>query len=68
MAGVGDKALFGRYWQAESPIHRLDPRTKLVLTIIFIVAIFIVSHLAGYILILGFIWGTAKLAEIPEHT
>lgn len=24
------QALFGRYWPAESPIHRLDPRTKLV--------------------------------------
>ena len=55
----------GQYYPVDSPIHRLDPRTKLVLTIAFIVAVFLVSHLAGYILILGFIYGTAKLAGIP---
>ena len=33
-------ALFGRYWPAESPIHRLDPRTKLLGTIAFIVILF----------------------------
>ena len=33
-------ALFGRYWEANSPIHRLDPRTKITGTFLFVVTIF----------------------------
>lgn len=33
-------ALFGRYWEADSIIHRLDPRAKIAGTFIFIVTIF----------------------------
>ncbi len=33
-------ALFGRYWEANSPIHRLDPRMKITGTFLFVVTIF----------------------------
>ena len=33
-------ALFGRYWEADSPIHRLDPRMKIAGTFLLIVTIF----------------------------
>lgn len=33
-------ALFGRYWEAESPIHRLDPRAKVAGTILLVIATF----------------------------
>lgn len=35
----------GQYYPADSVIHKLDPRTKLVGTIGFIVSVFFVSHL-----------------------
>ena len=31
-------ALFGRYWEAESPVHRLDPRIKIIGTLLLVIA------------------------------
>ncbi|MGK4179666.1 energy-coupling factor transporter transmembrane component T family protein [Lapidilactobacillus dextrinicus] len=47
-----DKMIFGRYYPGGSFIHRLDPRLKLVINIIFIVLIFLIKHWYDY-LILG---------------
>lgn len=55
----------GQYYPVNSPIHRLDPRVKLLLTVAFIVAVFLVHSLPGYLLILGFVYLTARLARIP---
>ena len=57
----------GQYYPVDSRVHRLDPRIKLILTIVFIVAVFIVktSHFLGYALILCFVWLTARLANVP---
>ena len=55
----------GQYYPVNSPIHRLDPRTKVILTIAFIVAVFMVHGFAGYLLLLGFIYMVARLARIP---
>ncbi len=37
---MGNDALFGRYWAADSFVHRLDPRTKLIGTIALVVIMF----------------------------
>ena len=55
----------GQYYPVDSPVHRLDPRTKLILTILFIVGIFLVSNFSGYTLVLGFIYFAARMAKIP---
>ena len=47
----GNNALFGRYWAADSFVHRLDPRTKLIGTIVLVVTIFC----AGSFWALGFV-------------
>ena len=31
----------GQYYPAQSPIHRLDPRVKIVCTLIFLVSLFV---------------------------
>ena len=38
----------GQYYPADSVIHKLDPRTKLVGTIGFIVSVFLFHTFAGY--------------------
>ena len=55
----------GQYYPVDSRIHRLDPRIKLVLTIVFIVAVFMAKTFLGYALILGFVWLTSRLANVP---
>ena len=55
----------GQYYPVDSRIHRLDPRIKLILTIALIVAVFLAKSFVGYALILGFIWLSARLANVP---
>ena len=38
----------GQYYDEESLIHRLDPRVKLVATLLYIVAIFVVDNIVRY--------------------
>ena len=37
---MNGNALFGRYWAADSPLHHLDPRTKLLGTFALVVILF----------------------------
>ena len=55
----------GQYYPVDSPIHRLDPRVKILLTVALIVAVFLVHTIAGYALILGFTYLVSRLARIP---
>ena len=55
----------GQYYPVDSVVHRLDPRMKLILTILFIVAIFMTHSFVGYLLLLAFLIGTCRLANVP---
>ena len=33
----------GQFFPGNSPIHKLDPRTKLILSVLFIVAVFLAA-------------------------
>ena len=47
----------GQYYPANSKIHRLDPRTKLIATIVFMIALFVVNQFWPYVIILGIVAG-----------
>ena len=55
----------GQYYPVDSRIHRLDPRIKLVLTLAFIVAVFLAHSWWGYLLLLGYVVLTARLSTVP---
>ena len=55
----------GQYYPVVSWVHRLDPRTKILLTVAMIVAVFVVKTMVGYGLILGFMYLVSKLSNIP---
>jgi len=38
----------GQYYQADSVIHRMDPRVKLIATFVFIISLFVVDNFIGY--------------------
>ena len=40
----------GQYYQTESPIHRLDPRVKLIATFVYIISLFVVHSWTGYLI------------------
>ena len=55
----------GQYYPVDSFVHRLDPRTKIVLTIAMIVAVFMVHSLVGYAVVLAFTYLCARLSRVP---
>ena len=55
----------GQYYPVDSWVHRLDPRTKILLTIAMIVAVFMVKTLVGYAIVLGFMYLVSRLSNIP---
>ncbi len=41
----------GQFFPGKSPIHRLDPRTKIILATLFIVSVFLASNPAAFLLL-----------------
>lgn len=55
----------GQYYQTDSVIHRLDPRVKLVATLVFIISLFLVNNILGYVLAAIFLYAMIKLSHVP---
>ena len=54
----------GQYFPGNSVIHRMDPRMKLLLTIVYIVGVFLVGNLPGYAIALAFLYLVVRLSGI----
>ncbi|WMJ90347.1 energy-coupling factor transporter transmembrane component T family protein [Anaerocolumna sp. MB42-C2] len=55
----------GQYYPADSILHRLDPRVKLIGTIIYIFSLFMFRNYYGYILAVLFLAGIIKVSKVP---
>lgn len=55
----------GQYYPANSVIHRLDPRTKLFGTLVFIVSVFLFHTVLGYAVATVFLAGCIWLSRVP---
>ncbi len=55
----------GQYYPGNSVIHRLDPRIKIMLSVAFIVAVFLVQNLLGYAFALLYILLSVRLSTVP---
>lgn len=55
----------GQFYPGNSILHRLDPRTKFVGTIVFIVGIFLVQGLVGYTFVTLFLATIICLSQVP---
>jgi energy-coupling factor transport system permease protein len=60
-----DSILIGQYYPTDSPLHKLDPRTKLLGTLAFSVLLFWVTGWAPLGLCLGFVLGLIGLSRVP---
>ena len=59
---------FGQYYPTNSPIHRLDPRLKLLITLGYIVLIFFINSFTSYLFCALFILTIALVGRIPLKT
>ena len=57
----------GQYIPGETFVHKLDPRTKILLSILFIICLFVVDKFIGYILIVAFLALTVYVAKLPPR-
>lgn len=55
----------GQYYQADSVIHRLDPRVKLGTTVLFIISLFVFNGVWGYLVAALFLVLVIKLSKVP---
>lgn len=55
----------GQYYQANSVIHKLDPRTKLIGTLVFVVSLFVKKNIAVYVLAALFLASVIKVSKVP---
>ena len=55
----------GQYFPGRSPVHRMDPRVKLVLTMAFIVMLFMSSSFYGLLAGIAFTLLTFAVSRIP---
>ncbi len=54
----------GQYYPGDTLVHRLDPRTKLILTLIYIAALFTAIVYAGYALVVLFLAVSILISRI----
>lgn len=55
----------GQYYPADSYIHKLDPRMKLLATFVFIISLFISSNFWGYLVSFIFLVSVIKISKVP---
>ncbi len=55
----------GQYYNCDSPIHRLDPRVKIIGTILFIVELFLVKHFIGFAVCAAVLAVLIGMSKVP---
>ena len=58
----------GQYFPGNSVIHRLDPRTKLIMLVVYIVALFMAAGWVSYALMGAFLVAVVKISTIPPKS
>jgi energy-coupling factor transport system permease protein len=62
-----EKMIFGRYVPADSSIHRMDPRSKLIIIFLFVCVIFLANNWQTYVLIGIYTFLMLGLSRIPAR-
>jgi energy-coupling factor transport system permease protein len=60
-----EKMIFGRYVPADSVIHRMDPRSKLIVIFLFVCIIFLANNAFTYVIIGIYTFLMLGLSKVP---
>jgi len=55
----------GQYYAVDSPVHRLDARTKVLFTFLYVVALFVVEDYIGFLPLVAVFLFTVLLSKVP---
>lgn len=62
-----EKMIFGRYIPADSIVHRMDPRSKLLIIFLFVLIIFLANNWITYVLVGIYTFFMLGLSKIPAR-
>ena len=57
----------GQFYPGNSAIHRLDPRIKIMATLLYIVALFVVKDFTGFIAPLVLLEAVIIISKVPRR-
>lgn len=55
----------GQYYPAKSVIHRLDPRVKLMCTLLYLISLFLFRSISGYLITTLFLIAVIRISRVP---
>ena len=55
----------GQYVEGRSLLHRLDPRTKIICILLFMISLFVVKTAPGFALVIGAALVVLRLSQVP---
>ena len=55
----------GQYYPADSPIHKIDARVKIVITLLYILSLFIIESFMGYAFVIASLAVIIKMSKVP---
>ena len=55
----------GQYYPAKSAVHRLDPRVKLICTLLYLISLFLFSSIPGYLVATVFLVYVIHISKVP---
>lgn len=55
----------GQYYPGDSPVHRLDARTKIIGTLLYIIELFIVNNYWGFVIAAAALFAVIALSRVP---
>lgn len=55
----------GQYYPANSKLHRLDPRVKIMCTLLYLISLFLFKNIWGYVVATIFLAAVIKISKVP---
>lgn len=55
----------GQHYPVESPVHDLDPRVKIIITLAFLVSLFLIDSFSTYIIVAVFLTAVITISKVP---
>lgn len=55
----------GQYYPSNSKLHRLDPRVKIMCTLIYLISLFLFQNIGGYIIATLFLATVIRISKVP---
>lgn len=55
----------GQYYPSGSYVHKLDARTKILITFVYIIGLFFIDHFIGYAFVAACFYAAVRLSKVP---